>query len=239
MRLARGLNDFLLGCLQPAVADIVEQAAVEQVGILWDQAQLRVQRFLRHGADVHAVDEDLSVLGVVQAQDEAHERGLTRARIPHQADALSGGDGDVQVAEDRLAGRIREGDVAKIDPPPRDAHRRSPWRIDDIVRPHDRVHAVGDVAYVLEEFKEAPAQVARLVDDQQRGRGGDDKFRYRDLTSFPQPQGEVDDGDLQHRGRRVLKPADALRVPAGLAHRAQLPAQLLVQVLAFEAQARE
>ncbi len=239
MRLARRRHDFLLGGFEPAVADVVQQAAVEQVRILRNQAQLRVQRFLRQRADVCAVHQYLPRLRIVEPQDQAHERGLAGAGVAHQADALPGGNGDAQPAEDRLIRRIGEGDVAKFDPALFDLHSSGARLIDDLVRPDDGVHAVGDVAEVLEELEEAPAQVARLVDDEQGGGRCHHELGDRDLIALPESQREPQHADLQHRRGRVLKPAHPLRIPARLALRPQLPPQLLVEKFTFEPKTRE
>src|SRR6185437_5500860 len=185
---ARRLHDFLIGGVQPAVADVVEQAAVKQIRVLRNQAQLRVQGLLRERADVDAVDPDLTALRIVQAQDQAHEGRLARAGIADQADALAGGDRHIQMTEYRLLERITEGDITKLDVAAGDAHRGRLGCVDDLVRPHNRLHAVGDVADVLEELQEPAAEVARLVDDEQRGGRRDDELRYADLARAPQMQ---------------------------------------------------
>ncbi len=239
MRLARGRHDLRLRSLEPAVTDVVQQAAVEQVRILRNQAQLRVQRFLRQRADVRAVDQYLAGLRIVEAQDQTDESRLPRAGVAHQAHALPRGNGDAQPAEDRLIRCIRERHVAKFDPALFDRHGRGARLIDDLVRPDDGVHAVGDVADVLEEFEEAPTKIARLVDDEQGGGRRDHELGDRDLVALPESQREPQHADLQRRRRRVLKPAHSLRIPTRLALGPQLPPQLLVEKFAFEPKTRE
>src|SRR6185312_12061549 len=119
-------------------------------------------------ADIDAIDLDCPALGIVEAQDETYEGRLARAGVADQADALPGRDRHIHVTEDGLVERIGKGNVPKLDAAAGEAHRSRLRRVDDLVRPHDRLHTVGDVADVLEEFEKAAAEVARLVDDEQR-----------------------------------------------------------------------
>src|SRR5262249_6565133 len=146
VRLARGIDYIIVAGLEPSVTDIFPQSPVEQVGILRDQAELRMQRVLSHGTDVMSVDEDLAALGIIQPQYQAHESGFARSREAHQANTLSRGNRDIQVLEYRLLGRIAESDIAKLDAPAIDAAFRRARHIHYLVRPNDRVHAIGDVA---------------------------------------------------------------------------------------------
>src|SRR6185437_16133517 len=130
--------------------------------------------------------------------------------------------------EDRLIGRVREGDIVKLDATTGDAHRGGPRSVDDLVRANYSLHAVGHVADVLEEFQEAAAEVTRLIDDEQSGRRRHHELRDVDLAGAPQVQGQPYDADLEQRRGRILKPAHPFRIPAGQAHGTQFPAELLV-----------
>ncbi len=112
VRLAGRFDHLSVARVQPAVANVLEEAAVEQVRILGNQAQLRVQRLLGERADVPPVHQDLPALRVVQAQDETHESRFARPGIAHQADALSSRNRHVEAPEDRLVRRVGEGNVA-------------------------------------------------------------------------------------------------------------------------------
>src|SRR5262249_32070734 len=115
MGLARRIDHLRIAGLEPPVADVLEQTAMKEVRILRYQAQLRVQRVLRHAADIVAVDQDLPALRVVQAQDQADEGGLPGPGEPDQAYTLPGRDRDTQVLENRLFRGVSEGHVAKLD----------------------------------------------------------------------------------------------------------------------------
>ncbi len=98
---------------------------------------------------------------------------------------MSGWNGDVEVPENGLIGGVRKRDVAELDAAAGNAHSGGLGRIDDFVRADDAVHAVAYVADVLEELQEPAAQIARLVDEQQRRSGRDHELRYRDLPVAP------------------------------------------------------
>src|SRR5262249_28276422 len=158
----------------------------EQVGILGNQAELGMQRVLAHALDVLAVDQDPPRLRIVQAQYQAHEGGFPRAGESHQPDPLPRWNGHVQAAEDRLLGRVAEGDIAELHPAAGNGKLDRVGQIDNLMRPDDGVNAVRHIPDVLEEFEEAAAEVAGLVDDQQCRRAGHDEFGDADLATSPQ-----------------------------------------------------
>ena len=85
---------------------------------------------------------------------------------------MPGRDHYIQIAENRLLSGVTERDVLEFDAAAIDRRRHRVGKIDDLVRLDDDVNAVGDVADVLEKLEKTPTQIARLVDDQQRGRDG-------------------------------------------------------------------
>src|SRR5262249_25709840 len=106
MRLARSIDNLLVGRLQAPVTDVLHESAVKQVGILRNQAQLRMQGVLGHGADIVPVDQNLPTLRVIQAQDQAHKRRLPRPRETYEPDSLPRGNRHIQVLENELLSGI-------------------------------------------------------------------------------------------------------------------------------------
>ena len=79
MRRARRLDDFLARGLGPAVGDVVVDGIVEQHRILRHDADGAAQAFLRDLADVLTIHEDAACGRVVEAEQQARQRGLARA----------------------------------------------------------------------------------------------------------------------------------------------------------------
>ena len=114
---AGGFGDLVVGGLGPAIADVVANGAMEERGVLRDDADLRAQAFLRDLGDVLAVDEDATPLEVVEAQQQIDQRRLAGAGAADQPDPFTGLDGERQMV-DEAARRGRSGS----------SHRRSGFR---------------------------------------------------------------------------------------------------------------
>ena len=91
-----------------AVGDVLPDRRVEQLRVLQHEPDLPAQRPDREVPDVDAVDGDRAGVRVVEARDQADERGLAAAARPDQPDELTGLDdeGDVRSARD-APGRSR------------------------------------------------------------------------------------------------------------------------------------
>ena len=86
VRLARRLDHLLVGRLQPAVADVLEQAAMKQIRILRNQAQLRSAATPASSRGYRCPSIRICpALRIVQAQDEAHESRFARAGVTRPA----------------------------------------------------------------------------------------------------------------------------------------------------------
>eukprot|EP01132_Coremiostelium_polycephalum_P018347 gene18347-biopygen9866 len=166
--------------------DVFANAAVEQAGLLGNQADLLVQRMLGHLAHVLAVHQHLALLHVVETQEQAQQGRLAGARSTHQADFLAGGDDDIQVFENRTVTAIAEADIAKLDIAALDHQRLGAGLVDDFMGADQGAHTVGDIAGGFEEFEKASRQVFHIADDQQRKAGGHDKRSNVDTVAAPQ-----------------------------------------------------
>ena len=58
----RRLDDFLVRGIQPPVADVVHDGAIEKHGILQHHAHLGAQRLARHTGDIVPVNENLTAV---------------------------------------------------------------------------------------------------------------------------------------------------------------------------------
>ncbi len=85
---AAGFHDLLFGGLRAAEEDVLADGAVEEEGLLEDDAELLAVADEADGGEVDAVDEDLAAGGGVEAADEPDDGGLTGA-----GGADEGGDG--------------------------------------------------------------------------------------------------------------------------------------------------
>ena len=90
------------------VGDVVEDALVGPDRVVLkddaDPPRLRREVNLLDGArDERAADEDLPLVGLFEAGDEAEDHGLAAARGAEEREALPVPDGEVEVADDRMA----------------------------------------------------------------------------------------------------------------------------------------
>ncbi len=79
-----------------AVADVLGDAPVQHLGVLWDIGDVIAQRSLGDGGDVLAVEQDGAPLDVHEPQDELGQGRLARARGADQTHMLAGLDAHVE-----------------------------------------------------------------------------------------------------------------------------------------------
>ena len=239
VRLARRRPHLLVARVQPAVADVLEQAAMEQHRVLRNHRDRAAQALLRDPRDVDAVDEDAALLEVEQAQHEVQQRALAAAGVADEADLLARADPQVQAAEHGPAGRVGEADVLERDLAAGHRQRPRAGGVADLVWPHDDADAVIDVAEVLEEIEELATQAPRLLDDDQRH-----ARRHRELADAhpargPEPDRVADDPEHQQHRRRELEPADRLHEPEHPARAIDLEVEEMLEVFALEVAPRK
>ena len=100
-----------------AVADVGLDRAVEEDGVLRDDADRPAERVLRHAAHVLLVDEDDARVDVIEAKEEARDRRLAgTGRTDDRRRAARDGDEGDGAEPARALGRIREVDLAQLDP---------------------------------------------------------------------------------------------------------------------------
>src|SRR5690606_13647887 len=104
---------------------------------------------------------------------------------------------------------------------------------------HNGMYTVGNIANVLEQIHEAPADIACLGNDQQRDADAHDEISHADFAVAPQHQCKYQRADFQHQRRRVLKPHTALVGPQPAPRHANFVAQITIEVFALEAEPGE
>ena len=103
-RACRGL-DLLVGRLFATIGDVVADGAGEQPGVLQHHPEQASQVAARHLPRVHAVDEDATLVQLVEAQQQVDEGGLAGAG---GADDGYGGAGRHVQVEILYERRVRE-----------------------------------------------------------------------------------------------------------------------------------
>ena len=200
----------------PAQPDVLLDRAVEQEGVLVHHRDQRADLGERQGAQIVAAQQDAAAVGIVEAQQQAHDRRLAAARRPDQPQPLArlgaegepvmhgaprAGIGEAHVLErdggrQRLveAGRRRIGDVGLV---VQDAV--------DALRGREADHALmqhgAQLAHRPEDFD------AQHQDDQQGGE------RHR---AGLDPRGAVDQRRRRAAGDRGV--GDAARQRIGAQH---------------------
>ena len=106
---ARQTLDFRVVGIRLAVAQVVHDAAAEQKGRLWHDAQPAAPGLQVEGANVLPVDANPAALEFVEARDEAGNGAFAGAGVPHESHVLAGLNLQVEVAQERLAFRVTEG----------------------------------------------------------------------------------------------------------------------------------
>ena len=105
-----------------AEADVRGNRAREQVDVLEHHAELAPQRLELPVANVDTVDEDAALLDVVEPHEEAHQRGLSRARCgPRSRPSPRDSTSKIDVAQDPVVAVVGERDVLE----PKRARARS------------------------------------------------------------------------------------------------------------------
>ncbi|KAJ0160181.1 hypothetical protein CTA2_8415 [Colletotrichum tanaceti] len=114
-----GLQALVLGLgrVDEAEGDVLEDGPVQQRGLLLDEADEAAEAADVEGAQVVAVEEDLPLVRVLETGEQGGDGGLAAAREADDGRVLAGGELEVDVAQDGLAGprRVLKGDVAELE----------------------------------------------------------------------------------------------------------------------------
>src|SRR5204862_2523180 len=97
--------------LQTAIQDVLANRAVEEEGLLTDDADMGAEGFERNAADVLAINGDAAGTGLVKRRQEIDQRGLARAGRAGERDHLPGPRVEGNVAQDSPLGAVAEADI--------------------------------------------------------------------------------------------------------------------------------
>ena len=111
----RGLDAFLIGGIQPPIADVIHDGAGKEIDILKHHAKAAAQVTLFDFIDIDAVIADLAVGDIIKAVDEIGDGGLAGAGGPDKGDLLPrfGVEGDIM--QDGLSLHIGEVHILHAD----------------------------------------------------------------------------------------------------------------------------
>jgi hypothetical protein len=104
-----GFFDLLVGGGGNSEGYVVADGVGEEVGLLGDEADVLTETLEGDGADGSVVDQDTAGGGVEQAGDEVYEGGFSGAGGAYDGETASGGDVEVDVAENVGTGGVGEG----------------------------------------------------------------------------------------------------------------------------------
>ena len=94
---ARRFANFFFRRVEPAELDVSEDRIVKQKRLLRDEPDLFAQRFLRHRAQIAAVDSYSAGSRIVETQDQRKNRALSRAARADERIGFSGLDLQIEI----------------------------------------------------------------------------------------------------------------------------------------------
>ena len=100
------LDAFLVGGVEPSVADVLHHRPGKEMRILQHHAQRAPQLGLLDLLDVDAVVANLAVIDVVEAVDEVRDGGLASTRRTHEGNLLTRQGKEPYVVENLLLGHV-------------------------------------------------------------------------------------------------------------------------------------
>ncbi len=234
--LGRGL-DLGVGRVEAPVADVLPDRVVEDEGVLRHDRDLVYERLDLGLPQIDAIDRDPSLLRIVEARHEVHERRLAAARRADDRRHLARPCREAHVLEDGLLGVVAERHVLEadrvLDPPEHDGVLRLDdlgLRVEDL---EDAVHRRGRVLERVvarreglgrhvhhEDEREEGSEAAeveppRVVDHERPAREEDDRDRDVVYELHPALGGRAVPDDAERRHEVVARPVlEALHLVA-------------------------
>ena len=186
-RTPRRFEHLFVTGIGAAVADVFHRGTVEHRGFLPNDRDIFAQRDLSYVANAGPTQRDLSLLHVIEPQQERYDGGLARARRPDKCDLLPFGDLQVEIGQ-RLPGTaVSEGHMIELN----GSSRRSLPRfgsVGDAVSGGQSADAVLDLSDIGEDRHGDAAQTVG-----QHGQTRRDHGRHRDIpgrgaANAPEPE---------------------------------------------------
>src|SRR5258708_7795280 len=139
-----------------AQTDVAGDRAAEKENLLQDHREILAQRLQIPVAHIHAVQQNPTLLHVVETHQQIGDRGLAGTGVPDERDGLPGSDGERNVLQDPVVVIVSKPDVLKFDTAFRASalewlrrrrdQDRQVERLEDAIRRNDR--ALQDVVLV-------------------------------------------------------------------------------------------
>ena len=238
---ARCVGDVGLARPVAAIGDVVADGVVEQHRILGNDAEHRAQRGLGHAPDVLPVDQDAPGEWIVEAEQQASDGGLARARGADDGDLVARRNLEAEAVEDGAVGLVAEHHVVEHHRRLADDQRRGARGVGHLLR---LVHQLEHGRHVDQPLADRAVDHAEHVErTEQLGEVGvdEDDVAHGELPARPAPHRighgpghqQVDDqglGDVE-QAERVLALHRGLGIGAGGLGVARLLARFGAEVL--------
>ena len=240
---AGGGNDLVECGVGSAVGDVVAHRGREEERLVEDQADVVPEAGQRVAVDRHAVDQDLAVVDVVEAGQQAGDRRLAAAGAADDRDRLTRFDREIEIAQYRFAAflgsatigrrcvRVGEGDAPELDATLGVGQLdRVGWVVDRDRLVEHGVHACRRCAGSLGLQQQEAEHAERRLQHQDVGVEGEegpdrDPAVDGEQTAVEQYEGHADPGQGLDEGVPVGALADRLDV--GPSHVIGRPGQLV------------
>ena len=111
-----GLQNLLLGGVQPAVGNVVADRALEEPGVLQHHPDLRAEILPVHVGDVDSVEGDTAAVQFVEAHHQIDQGGLTGSGWSDDGHRLARLDGEGQILDEGPVLVVAERDVLEAHP---------------------------------------------------------------------------------------------------------------------------
>src|SRR5262249_8328183 len=130
----RGLLDLLRRDVREAEADVLADRAADEGGVLEDHADRAPEDGPVELRRAPAVHQDLALRRRIEAEQQARDRRLARARLSHDDEGAAQGQRERDVAQDGVALSIRERHLPELEVAADGRRGLTPYR--DALRGH-------------------------------------------------------------------------------------------------------
>lgn len=114
MSLSRGFIDLFICSLEITVTNVVEDIRVKEGSVLRDNTDRSTERVESHSFDVLSVDQNLTRIGIVEAEEEPEDGGFAAPRWTNDGYFLTGWDLKRKVAEDRAFRMVGKSNIPEL-----------------------------------------------------------------------------------------------------------------------------
>src|ERR1700722_17060789 len=189
MRTPGGGHDLLVRGTGSAVADVLDESAVEEAGVLGNKTQGGAAAVLRYVPEGLPVDANRPGGHIMQTHQQAHQRRLASAARTHQPHSLRRRNTKLEVFDDvaRPAPRrvIRESHAFKMNRPFLNHQCRSPGAVLDGRRNDQSVDALSRSSEMLVKVRYPLAEIVSRLQKRGGQRRDHDEIAGTDRATYP------------------------------------------------------